>query len=162
MWRLQILEQQLRQNRFGQALALQDFSREDGATLIEFAFTLTAFFTCLFCFMELCLAFYTHNMISELAREGTRYAMVRGASCPSSSNPTCEVTASQVNIFVSNIALPNLDGGTMTVNTTYPDGDEIVGHRVQVMVIYNFKIAMPFVPKNAITMSSTSVAYIVQ
>ncbi len=135
---------------------------QDGSSLVEFAVTLPVMFMLLFMFMELCLMFYTHDMISEVAREGTRYAMVRGASCPSSTNPTCEVTAAQVNAYVNSIGWPNIGGGTMTVNTTYPDGNESVGSRVQVKVTYVFKITMPFVPTQSITMTSTSVMYIIQ
>ncbi len=135
---------------------------EEGSSLIEFAVTLPVMFMLLFMFMELCLMFYTHDMISEVAREGTRYAMVRGASCPTTSSPTCEVTATQVNAFVNSIGWPNIGGGTMTVNTTYPDGNESVGSRVQVQVTYAFKVSMPFVPNKTINMSSTSVMYIIQ
>ncbi len=135
---------------------------EDGSALIEFALTFTALLTLMFCVMEMCLVFYSYDMISDCAREGTRYAMVRGATCPTSASPTCEVTASQVNSFVSAIKVPNLGGGTMTPATTYPDGNESPGSRVQVVVTYVFPIKMPFVPKNSLTMSSTSVMYIVQ
>jgi Flp pilus assembly protein TadG len=135
---------------------------EEGSTLIEFALTFTALLTLLFCVMEICLVFYSYDMISDRAREGTRYAMVRGASCPNTTSPTCEVTASEVNSYVSALAVPNIGGGTITVATTYPDGNESVGSRVQVKVSYVFPIKMPFVPKNSINMSSTSVMYILQ
>ena len=138
---------------------LQD---DDGSGLIELAVTLPALFGLFFCFMEMCLAFYSYDMISESAREGTRYAMVRGASCPTSSNPTCEVTATQVNTHVSGLGWPNVAGGTMTVNTTYPSGNEAVGSLVQVKVTYVFAIKMPLVPKSSLTMNSTSEAYIIQ
>ena len=135
---------------------------EDGATLIETALTLPILFTLLFCFMELCLAVYSKDMISESAREGTRYAMYHGASCPTSSNPTCEATAAQVNSYVSALGWPNLGGGTLSVATTYPNGNEAVGSLVQVKVTYIFAIKMPFVPKSSLTMSSTSETYILQ
>ena len=112
--------------------------------------------------MELCLAFYTHSLISEFAREGTRYAMVRGAGCPNTTAPTCEVTAAQVNSYVSALSYPNIAGGTLTVATTYPQGNESVGSTVQVKVTYVFKITMPLVPKNAFTMTSTSKMNIIQ
>lgn len=140
----------------------QGISREDGATLIEFALTLPLLFLFLFCFLELCLAFYTHSLISELAREGTRYAMVRGGSCPNTTSPTCKATAAQVNAFVSALTYPSIAGGTMTVATTYSDSTEAVGSTVQVKVTYVFKITMPLVPNNAITMASTSKVYIIQ
>jgi Flp pilus assembly protein TadG len=137
-------------------------SSEEGSTLIEFALTFSVLLALIFCVMEICLVFYSYDMISDCAREGTRYAMVRGASCPNTTSPTCEVNASQVNSFVSAVKTPNLGNGTMTVATTYPDGNESPGSRVQVKVTYVFPIKMPFVPKNSLTMSSTSVMYIVQ
>jgi Flp pilus assembly protein TadG len=134
----------------------------DGSASIEFALTSGVLFTLLFCFMEVCLVFYTYDLISEAAREGTRYAMYRGASCPNSTTPSCEVTASQVNTYVSGLAWPNLVGGTMTPATTYPSGNESVGSTVQVKVTYTFPIKMPFVPTRTITMASTSVMPILQ
>jgi Flp pilus assembly protein TadG len=136
--------------------------RCEGGAVIETAVTLPVLFTLFFCFMEMCLMFYSYDMISESAREGTRYAMYRGATCPTSSNPTCEVTAAQVNTYVSGLGWPNLGAGTMTVATTYPSGNEAVGSLVQVKITYVFAIKMPFVPRNAISMSSTSEAYILQ
>jgi Flp pilus assembly protein TadG len=136
--------------------------REEGSTLIEFALTFSCLLTLIFCVMELCLVFYAYDMISDCAREGTRYAMVRGASCPNTTTPTCEVTAAEVNSYVSALKVPNLGNGTMTVTTTYPDGNEAVGSRVQVKVTYVFPIKMPFVPKNSLNMASTSVMYILQ
>jgi Flp pilus assembly protein TadG len=135
---------------------------EEGSAQVEFAVTLPLLFTLIFCFMEMCLAFYTHEMISEAAREGTRYAMFHGASCPNSTNPTCEATAAQVNAAVSGMGWPNVAGGTMTVATTYPSGNEAVGSLVKVKITYVFAIQMAFVPASSLTMTSTSEAYILQ
>jgi Flp pilus assembly protein TadG len=135
---------------------------EDGGTLIEFAVTLPVLASLVFCFFEICMAIYTYDMISESAREGTRYAMVRGASCPSVANPTCEVTAAQVNTYVSGLGWPNVGGGLITPSTTYPDGNENVGSHVQVTVTYTFKITMPFVPTKSLSLSSTSTKTIIQ
>jgi hypothetical protein len=90
--------------------------------------------------MELCLAFYSHDMISEAAREGSRYAIYHGATCPTSASPTCEATATQVNSYVTGLGWPNLAGGAMTVATTYPNGNENVGSLVQVKITYVFAI----------------------
>jgi hypothetical protein len=136
--------------------------RDEASAVIEMALSLPILCTLLFCFMELCLAVYSIDLISELACEGTRYAMVRGAACPNTTSPTCEVSATQVNNYVSGIALPNLAAGTITVNTTYPDGNEAVGSRVRVQVTYVFPISMPFVPKASHTFSTTSQMYIIQ
>ena len=135
---------------------------ENGGALIDTAVTLPILLSVFFCFIELCLAFYSKDMISERAREGTRYAMYHGSSCPSSSNPTCELTASQINSYVSGLAWPNLGGGTITVSTTYPSGNEAPGSSVEVTVTYIFPIALPFVPSNTLSFSSTSEMKILQ
>jgi Flp pilus assembly protein TadG len=146
-------------------------AEENGSALIEMAVTFPALFALLFCFMEMCLAFYSHEIISEIAREGARYAMVHGASCPNSTSATCEATASQVNTWVSALDTPNIGGGTIAVATCYiPSaggacstiGSEAVGNTVQVKVTYTFPIHMPYVPKSSITMTSTSQETILQ
>jgi hypothetical protein len=109
-------------------------------------------------------------MISETAREGTRYAMVHGASCPTSGNPTCEATAAEVDAYVLGLGWANAAGGTMTVCTYYnnnacntnPTGSEAVGNPVKVTVTYVFPITMPFVPTKSLTMTSSSQMTIIQ
>lgn len=135
---------------------------EGGSVLVEMAFTLPVLFTFIFCFMEICLAFYSKDMISECAREGTRYAIYHGSSCPNTSNPTCEATASQVNTYVSGLGWPNLGAGTMVVNTTYPNGNENPGSQVKIVVSYTLPIQVPFVPTADLTFSSTSQMRILQ
>ena len=143
---------------------------EAGSAILEMAVTLPLLFAFLFCFMEVCLALYTLCMISESAREGTRYAMVHGASCPTSGSPTCEVTAAQVNTFVQNINWADVAGGTMTVCVYYnnnacntnPANSRNVGNPVKITVTYVFPITMPFVPTSSLTLKSTSQMTIIQ
>ena len=137
-------------------------ARDEASAMIEIAVALPILCTFLFCFVEVCLAIYSQDLISELACEGTRYAMVHGAACPSTTNPTCEATASQVNTYVSSINIPNLGGGKITPDTSYPDGNEAVGSRVQIKISYSFPITMPFVPKTALNLSASSTTYIIQ
>jgi len=135
--------------------------RERGGSLIELAVTLPVLFGLIFCFIETCMLFYTYAMISNSARQGARYAMVRGASCPSSSNPTCEATPAQVKAYVSGLGWPNVGGGTVNPTVNY-DGNESAGSHVQVTVSYTFQINMPFVPAKSITMLSTAKTTILQ
>jgi Flp pilus assembly protein TadG len=135
----------------------KDFAKGDeGSSLIEMALSYSILFVLLFCIMEMCLAFYSQHMISEAARGGTRYAMVHGASCTTSTGSSCTLTSAQINTYVSGLVWPNIAGGTMSANTTYPNGNENVGSEVQVQVTYTFKVTMPFVPKDTITLTSTS------
>jgi Flp pilus assembly protein TadG len=137
-------------------------SGENGQALVEMAISFPIVATFVFTMIEICLAFYSFCLISECAREGTRYAIVRGATCMTSSNSSCTASSSSINSYVSQIGFPNLGGGTVTPSTTFPDGNQNPGSRVQVHVTYVFPISVPFVPKNSISMGSTSVMYIVQ
>ena len=135
----------------------KDIARgEEGSSLVEMALSYSVLFILLFCVMETCLAFYSQHMISEAARGGARYAMVHGSSCTTSTGSSCTLGSAQINTFVTGLVWPNIAGGTMSANTTYPNGNENVGSEVQVQVTYTFKVTMPFVPKDTITLTSTS------
>lgn len=135
---------------------------EEGSALVEVALTVPVLLTCFFGLIDVSLAFYTHQVLSESAREGTRYAMVHGSTCTTGSGNSCTVSASTVNSYVSGLSWPNIGGGTMTVSTTYPDGNEAPGSRVKVTATYNFPFSVPFIPASTLTMSSTSITYILQ
>jgi Flp pilus assembly protein TadG len=143
---------------------------EDGQTLIEMAITLPIMFALIFCFMELCLVFYTYDMISESAREGAQYAMLRSTDCVTNNagvSVPCTATSTQVNTYVSHLGWPNIAGGTITPATTYVQvspnaAGNIPGNYVNVAVTYVFPIKMPFVSKNSITLNSSSQMYIIQ
>ncbi len=135
---------------------------EEGSSLVEFTLSVPVLLTFFFGLIQVCIATYTRTAISECAREGTRYAMVHGSSCETSTNASCTLTAPAINSYVSGASWPNIGGGTMTANTTYPDGNESPGSRVQVTVTYAFPFRVPYVPVSTLTLSSTSVMYIVQ
>jgi Flp pilus assembly protein TadG len=135
---------------------------EEGGALVEFAVTLPVLITFFFGLIQVCLAAYMHNVISETAREGARYAMVHGSTCVNAVGSSCTVSASAVNSYVTTNCWPNLGGGTISVNSSYPDGNEAPGSRVQVNVTYLFPFKVPYVMSTTLTMSSTSVAYIIQ
>ncbi len=135
---------------------------EDGQALVEAAISLPIVAAFVFTLIEMCLAFYSFCLISEAAREGTRYAIVHGATCQTASNASCTASSTSVNNYVTHLAYPNLGGGTMTAATTFLDGNENAGSRVQVKVTYVFPINLPFVPRNSISLASTSTMYIIQ
>lgn len=134
----------------------------DGQALIEAALTLPLVCAFMFTMIEACLAYYSYCMISESAREGTRYAMVHGATCTTSGNASCTATAASINSYVTSLGWPNLGAGTLSASTSFPNGTQNPGNPVQITVKYVFPINLPFVPSNSISMSSTSVMYIVQ
>jgi hypothetical protein len=141
---------------------------EQGEFLVSFALSFPILFGFIFGLMQVCLALYSHEYISELAREGARYAIVHGPDCLSSGGASCEVTATtgagsypSVNSYVSGIGFPNLGGGTVIVSTTYPNG-EAVSEPVLVKVTYVFPYHLPFITSSSLSMSSTSEMNIIQ
>ena len=129
---------------------------ESGQSLVEFAITFSILIGFVFAFIEVCLMFYTYCMISECAREGSRYASVHGSTCQTAALVSCTASASDVNTYVAQLGYPNLASGTMTVSTTFPDGSEVPGNHVKVAVKYAFPITLAFVPRNTWTMSTSS------
>jgi hypothetical protein len=112
--------------------------------------------------VQVCLAYYNYERISELARDGTRYAIFRGSTCQLSTGASCTANASGIETYVTSLGLPAFGGATTAAAATFPDGDEAPGHRVRVVVTGTYPYKIPFVATNGITMSSTSEMYIVQ
>ena len=135
---------------------------ESGGSMIEFALSFSALMTFVFCLLEMCIALYSYGMISESAREASRYAVVHGSTCLTSSSTSCTASATTINTYAKNLGLPNIGGGTLNVNTTFPDGTNVPGNRVNVSIQYTMPIKMPFVPTRSLSMTSASQMYILQ
>jgi len=153
-----------RANRFfGRPDRIKDgLGEEDGSALVEFSITVSVLMTFVLALMQICVAFYSYGLISDYAREGTRYASVRGVSCLNGSGNSCTATTTSVTNYVKGLGLPNIGGGTINVTTTYPDGNENAGSRVKVAITYTVPISLPLVPKNSITLQTSSEMYILQ
>jgi Flp pilus assembly protein TadG len=129
-------------------------SSNTGQAMLEFAMTSVVFFLLVFGITNFSMAVYTFNQVSYAAREGTRYASVRGATAPS------PVGADDVATFVkSEWAGENPDN--LTVSTTWnPDNNP--GSFVIVDVQYTFNFVMPFMNLPQLSMESTSQLAITQ
>ena len=149
--------------------AMDPWRNSEGATLVETAVSLTILFTMVFGLIELGLALYSYNFVSESAREGSRYAMVRGSSCAS---PCITATAASVQTYVQNLRYPGLNPSNLTVTTTWPDTGASCtpsvtpcnnpGNNVMVTVAYAFPWSVPFLRSATLTMTSTSEVIISQ
>lgn len=140
-------------------------SGEKGASLLETALGMLILLPMIFGIIEISLALYTYHFISEAAREGTRYAIVRGDSCMGMNG--CDASAAQIQSYLQNLGYPGIDPNAMTVNTVwsaYPAGGTCNpnancknrGNLVQVTVNYQYPLTIPFIPARTISMSSTS------
>lgn len=134
---------------------------EAGSSIIEFAFASIILFTLVFGVIAICLALYTYNVVAEAARDGSRYAMVRGSACNSFADCP-NATSGQIQTYVRGVSFPGVNPSSLTVLATWPDGNENPGSRVAVTVSYNFPLVIPFVPNRTLAMSSTSQVVISQ
>lgn len=133
--------------------------------MVEMALSLIILLTILFGLLEICLALYSYHFISDAAREGSRFAMVRGSAC-APPGYECNVTGPQVQTYVQDLSFPGINPSNMTVTTTwsaYPPGAVCAtaacndpGDLVTVQVNYNFPLSIPFIAPRTLAMTSTS------
>jgi Flp pilus assembly protein TadG len=151
-----------------------------GAAIVEFALATIVLLGTILGMYVMFLALYTYHCASECAREGSRYAMVRGStSCTNTPNLTnCNATAAEVQSYVQGLGFPGVNTANamtvtvswLTVSTTQPatwsacsSGTcNTPGNLVKVQVQYAFPLSLPFFSSNTLNLSSTSQMAIAQ
>ena len=158
---------------------LHRIRREDGATILETAIASAVFLAMLIGVMQMMLVLYTFNYVSDAAREGSRYAMVRGStSCtntPALSN--CNATGANIQTWVRGHAYPGIASSKLNLTTSWLKVSATTpatwsactsgtcnapGNQVKVVATYSYPLAVPFVPKMTFNLSSTSKMVIAQ
>lgn len=124
-----------------------------GSAVVEFAAAFTMLFAFLFGIMDLSRALYSYHFVADAAREGTRYAMVRGSSCTSYTT-ACPASASDIQTYLKNVPA-GINPQSVTVTTTWTPNNN-PGSVVQVQVQYSFQPIFPLVRKGALVMTSSS------
>jgi len=123
--------------------------------MVELALTVLVLLTVMFGVVEFSRALYTYHFVSNAAREATRYAMVRGASC-TSWGTACPASATDIQNYVKGIVPTGIDPSAITVTTTW-NPDNKPGSSVQVTVQYNLHSLFAFLPSSGSrTLTSTS------
>jgi Flp pilus assembly protein TadG len=117
-----------------------------GAELVEFALMSAGFFVIVFGTVEFGRMIWQDNVIASAAKDGARWAAVRGASSDS------PATVDSVRNYVQNRA----PGLTVTVNTFWDPGDKSAGSIVTVRVEGSFQTVVPILPQGLITLRSTA------
>ena len=150
--------------------------RKRGSAVVEFALAAIILFAFMFGIMDFCRAVYAYEFVTYAARQGARYASVRGSqSCQngvsSPTNPFC-ATATQIQTYVQSLNLPGIDPGQITANTLWytgtgcPTGTGVPvnspGCPVKVVVAYNYSSSIPFLRVATITMRASSTMVISQ
>lgn len=140
-------------------------NRERGATLPETAIVMSLLLVLLFGIMDFGRAVYVYSFIANAAREGARWAIVRGQnSCANSNNtvPSCDASQSAVQNYVKGLFIGPANSADATITATWPTctvaqngAPNASGCIVEVSVAYNFSF-LPFVSHIVIPMASTS------
>ena len=101
--------------------------------------------------MNACVAIYSYHYVSEAAREGSRYAMVRGNTY------TTPATSASIQTYVQGLGYPGIVSSNMAVATTwksYPSGTcspsttcNNPGNLVTVQATYAFPVQIPVFPE---------------
>lgn len=134
---------------------MRRLQKEEGATLMEFAISASVLFLFLFGIFAFCTAVYSYNYVCEAAREGSRYAMVRGTACKGFTD--CGITSAQVQSYVRGLSYPGIDTNNLTASRTF-SASGVPGSTVTVTVTYNFTPLIPYWPQSGkvLQMNSTS------
>jgi Flp pilus assembly protein TadG len=139
---------------------------ERGGTLAEFAIVLTASLMLMFGVIDFGRAAYTYHLLSNAARMGTRYAIVRGSSCTLTG---CPASATDIQTYVRGLA-GELNTSSITVDTTWTTSTGCSGApyqgpgcKVAVSVSYPFHfMVVPLMPAFTMNIASTSTMIISQ
>ena len=152
-----------------QATGLRPLSRRRdarGQALFEVLVSMIVFITMLLAVIQMGLAGYSYHYISEAAREGARWAMVRGSACTSFTT-ACPAATTDIQNYVTGLAYPGITASAMTVTASWcgptsstppacSTGTNAPGQIVRVAVQYKFPVGIPFVPASTITMNAMS------
>jgi Flp pilus assembly protein TadG len=147
---------------------------ERGSALIEHGFVLIILLLFIFGIIDFGRALFSYHFVANAAREATRYAIVRGASC--SLPDDCPATSAGIQSYVQSTAtgagittanlsvipqwsVPNYDAGTQVITCTQGAGGlyNNPGCMVSVQVQYAFKAIFPFFPTSTCTIGRNTV-----
>jgi hypothetical protein len=159
-------------------MARRAIHSEMGASMVETALAIPVVFALLFGAFEITMMLYSHEFVSEAAREATRYAMVRGSnSCtntPSLSNCGLgpSTAGNPIQTYVQSLGFPMASDltatstwltattsgspGTTTWSTCSSGTCNLPGNAVRVTVTCAFPVSFLYWKKFTFSISSTS------
>lgn len=141
---------------------------DSGAAIIEFALSASLLLMLLFGIIQVCLALYVFNYVSDASREAARYAIVRGSSC--SGMPDCGATQTTIQTYVRGFNYPGIDASEVNITVTWLSASSTQpttwtvcatqcnapGNAVRVQTTYNLPLNIPFLKDYTANLSSTS------
>lgn len=149
--------------------------QDDGNSIVEMSIGISLFLMVLVGIIEVGLAMYTYNYVSDAAREGSRWAIVRGAACSANTPGLDHCNASQTDIqtYLQSLPYPGINSSNLTVTASWLTATKpptswstctasstvtcnLPGNEVQVTVSYPFSLNVPFWRNASVTVASTS------
>lgn len=129
-----------------------------GASMPEMVIVAGVLLSILFGIIDFSRAMYTYSFVAELAREGARWAIVRGSQCTALDH--CGATSGDVQTYLQSRSEGVTIASSISASATWPScstaPSNAPGCLVVVTVSYPFHFIAPFVSKAQINMSSTS------
>jgi Flp pilus assembly protein TadG len=155
------------------AHGLKLVQEDTGSALVEMALSSIVLFGLFFGLFQLTMTGYTFHMVSDIAREATRWAIVRGSTCSHNTPGLDHCGAAQADIqnYIQTLGLPGDSKLTATVYyyspssttpTTWTSCDPTSstcnqpGYLLKVVITDNYSMAVPFLPTRTIPITSTS------
>jgi Flp pilus assembly protein TadG len=162
-------------------LKLRSLNGDSGSSLVELALCASLIFVMFFGIIEFGYALYTYQFVDEVAREMTRYAIVRGSACTAMPNCGFNDTTTTLQSYArSTYTYPGLDPAQVTVTNAWfspvlnanktvaswtactGSGCNKPGNLVTVSVSYPFLLSVPFWKATTLNVSSSSTMVISQ
>ncbi len=137
---------------------------ERGSSLPETAIVMAIVLALLFGIVDFGRCLYTYSFVAQLARQGSRWMIVRGSQSCSGPIDNCNAGSPALQTYVRSLNEGATNGGSITATANFitctpssPGGGENgPGCVVAVTVSYPFTFIAPFLSQAMIPMSSTS------
>lgn len=150
--------------------------RARGSALAETAVVMAVLLMLLFGIIDFGRALYTYSFVAQLARQGARWAIVRGANCtalpalPSGNGCIAAKGSTDVQPYVQSLNEGATNASNITASLSFASPpttgtgqtncpstpNDTPGCMAVVTVTYPFTFMLPFLPTSGIGMSSTS------
>jgi Flp pilus assembly protein TadG len=135
---------------------------ERGAGMAETAIVMGVVLALLFGIIDFGRTMYTYAFVAQLARQGARWAIVRGSQCTLLDH--CNASPGDVQTYIRSLSYGATDANRINVITTWSaascppnsTASNAPGCVVSVNVQYPFRFIAPFLGIAQINMSSTS------
>jgi Flp pilus assembly protein TadG len=129
---------------------------ERGSALVEMAVVMAVLLMIMFGIIDFGRAFYTYSFVANAAREGARWAIVRGSKCTQLDHCPAASGTSDIQPYVQSLSEGATNPSKISATLAFTGCGNAPGCVAEVTVQYPFKFMLPFLPSAGMTMSSTS------